>query len=507
MRTLAWPSVPVLPLVLGGGLVLLLVLAISLFAASGFWLGEMLIAGLLLGAMLLMLPIPVLTVVLLLLTFVVQGTAGYFLRFPQAAWLPYLLCLLLAARAVAGSAAPAGAGGAAASPWTSAPVLCLLLYGAALALATLVNLPPLVQLVVGLKNALPIWVAAAIVLMGARRAGFAPLVWRVLQGVFFVQLPVVLYQHFVIVPRRHDALTTGMDAVVGTFGGLIDAGGANATLVAFTLLVMAHRLALWDRGRAGWGSLLLYWAVGLAVILSGEVKAVLVWLPLVLLWVLRRRVFTSFSTAVVALALGAVLVAGTFTAYAALYWQKIEHRSNTDLVEKMGYFFDTRNIDYSRGQVSRGASIALWVADRHNDVPHRLVGWGPGASRVSATGGLGEVAQRYAPLTIAATGAALLLWDVGLLGLAAFAGLLASLAWTLARASRCAALAAEDRAAADAFAAVLLVFLSLLLYNRSLHDDAGMQLMLALALGFALHWRRAWSGARTGPARRAAGRA
>ncbi|MBK1687684.1 hypothetical protein [Rubrivivax gelatinosus] len=505
MRALAWPGVPVLPLVLGGGLVLLLVLAIALFAASGFWLGGMLIAGLLLGAMLLMLPIPVLTVVLLLVTFVAQGTAGYFLRFPQAAWLPYLLCLLLAARAVAGAAAPAGHGPRPASPWSSAPVLFLLLYCVALALATLVNLPPLVQVVVGLKNALPIWVAAAIVLLGAGRAGFAPLVWRVLQVVFFVQLPVVLYQHFVIVPRRHDALTTGMDAVVGTFGGLIDAGGANATLVAFTLLVMAYRLALWDRGRAGFGSLLLYWAVGLAIILSGEVKAVLAWLPLVLFWVLRRRVFTSFATAVIALALGAVLVAGTFTAYAALYWQKIEHRSNADLVEKMGYFFDTRNIDYSRGQISRGASIALWAADRHNDVPHRLVGWGPGASRVSATGGLGEVAQRYAPLTIAATGAALLLWDVGLLGLAAFAGLLASLAWTLARASRSSALPPEDRVAADAFAAVVLVFLSLLVYNRSLHDDAGMQLMLALALGFALHWRRAWTGARTGPARRAAG--
>lgn len=469
--------------------VLVAAILVGLVAASGSFVGQMVVFGLMLGGLLLLLPLPALLVILLVVTFVLQGSATYFLRFQQAAWLPYLLCLLLSVKAVDLRPVPSAFQASRRQIWNSPPLLCLGLYVFSMACATLINRPPLFQVVIGLKNALPLWVAAALIYRAAKLPRFNELLWTVLSVVFFLQLPLVLYQHFVIVPKRRDAETTGMDAVVGSFGGLIDAGGANSTLVLFALLVMAYQLALWVRREAGFGSLLLYWTVGLVIVLAGEVKAALIWMPLIVLYVMRHRVLSSFGSALTALLVSAVLVSGVFAAYSALYWQKIGHKSNADLISRMDYFFDTRNIDYRTGEISRGASLALWATDPRADLAQRVVGNGPGASRISATGGLGEVARRYAPLEIAATSVALLLWDAGLLGLLGFTGVLVTTAWLLHKQSVDPELPAREQAAADAFAATLLMFLSLLIYNRSLNDEPSVQMLLAIALGCALHWR------------------
>ena len=446
-------------------------------------------AGLLLGGLLLLLPLRILLVLLLVVTFVVQGSASYFLRFQQAAWLPYLLCMILTVKVVDLRPVPSAFQAGRAQIWNSPPVLCLGLYVLSMACATLINRPPMFQVVIGLKNALPLWVAAALVYRAAQLPRFIEQLWTVFSAVFFLQLPLVLYQHFVIVPSRRDADTTGMDAVVGSFGGLIDAGGANSTLALFTLLVMAYRLALWARREAGFGSVLLYWTIGLAIVLAGEVKATLIWMPLVVLYVLRQRVLSSFGSFLAAMLVSAVLMSGVFAAYSALYWQKIAHKSNADLISRMGYFFDPNNVNYRTGEISRGASLALWATDPRSDLAQRAVGNGPGASRISATGGLGEVARRYAPLEIAATSVALLLWDAGLVGLLAFAGVIGTTAWLLRSQSVDPKLPPRAQAGADAFGATMLMFLSLLIYNRSLNDEPSVQLLLAIAVGYALHWR------------------
>lgn len=466
-----------------------LALLIGLLAATGFLLLEMLVGGLLLGAVALMLPLPALTTFLLVVTFLLQGLATYFLRFQQAAWLPYLLCLLLSLKAIRFPDSRAVATGAM-PVWNSAPVVCLLLYFFSLLATTLLNQPPMMQVIIGLKNALPLWVAAVLVYQAASLPKFLDRIWAVLNVAFFLQVPLVLYQHFVIVPSRRDAETTGMDAVVGSFGGLIEAGGANATLVIFTLTVMAYHLALWARSAASLGRVAIYWIVGLGIIVSGEVKAVLIWIPVVLLYVLRRRVLASFGSALISLLMSAVIVAGLFAAYSQLYWTKIAHRSNADLISRMNYFFDTGNVNYRSGEISRGASLALWAQDPAADAPRRLLGYGPGASRVSATGGLGEVARRYAPLSIAATSVALLLWDTGVLGLLSFAGVLASTWWLLRKQAGDARLPTRDRAAADAFGATVLMLLSLMIYNRGLNDEPSIQLLMAIVLGCALFWRQ-----------------
>lgn len=489
MRLGAAPRVNVAAYLGGSLLVLVAALFLGLLSASGFWLGQMLVAGSLVGLLLLLLPLSGLTIMLLLVTLVVQGIGTYFLHVQQAAWLPYLLCILLSLKTVRLGSTPAVGGPP--PVWNNVPMVCLLLYLFSLAASAIVSRPPPGQVLIALKNALPIWVAAALVYQGAQQPNFIDRLWLTMKAVFFLQLPLVLYQHFFIAARRRDAGSTGMDAVVGSFGGLMNAGGSNSTLVLFTLLVMAFQLALWVRKQTSGWSLALYWLVGLVIIASGEVKAVLVWLPFLILYVMRRKVLASFGTALVAGLLSVVLVGGLFAAYQALYWGQLQKRDHGNLVARMTYFFDTRNINYETGEISRGAAVALWAQDRAAGPAERALGYGPGASRISATGGLGTIAKRYDPLNVSATSVSLLLWDSGLLGLLSFSGLVLSVGWALWRLAGDARLSARSSATADAFAALQFIFFSLLIYNRTLNDDPVIQLMLAMALGFALYWRNA----------------
>jgi hypothetical protein len=486
-----------------GLLAIVVAIVLGFVAASGFLIGQIVIAGAMAGAFLLLLPPGPLVLLLVLGTFVIQGTAAYFLKLQQLAWLPYVLCILVSIKAISfrevGRAHRDNT--RLTSPWATATAIFLVLYILSLLFSTLLNQPPLIQVVVGLKNALPIWIAAALVFQGARDPAFRDIIWRSLAAIFFIQIPLVLYQHFVVIPSRRD-LTTAMDAVVGTFGGLIDGGGSNSTLVIFALLVMAYSLALWLRKSISLRRALLFWAVGFIIIFSGEVKAALIWIPLTLVYVLRRQMISNFGSMVATVLVGTLTISTLFLAYDALYWSKSgPQRSASELVERMTYFFDESNINYRSGEISRGASLSLWAKDSATDPAHRILGYGPGASRISATGGLGQVAKRFAPLGITATGAALLLWDVGLFGFLAFVGLLASTLLAIRRCSNDTRTPPIEAARLDALGSMILIFGSLLFYNRSLLDEPSIQLLLSIAVGYSLFWTVQLKYAETAPTR------
>ena len=72
-------------------------------------------------------------------------------------------------------------------------------------------------------------------------------------GLFLIallQLPFVAHEYFVLVPKRF-GLGNGIvpvDIVAGTFGAILEAGGANAVLAAYQVIVVACLLALWKNG-------------------------------------------------------------------------------------------------------------------------------------------------------------------------------------------------------------------------------------------------------------------
>jgi hypothetical protein len=183
------------------------------------------------------------------------------------------------------------------------------------------------------------------------------------------------------------------------------------------------------------------------------------------------------------------MIGTLYAAYSTLYWQQYKANRHGDLISRTEYFFDPTNVNYETGEISRGASIALWVQDQRANLATRLIGYGPGASRISATGGLGVVAQRYVPLQISSTTMAVVLWDSGLLGATAFFCLILFTLLMLRRLSGSPQLSAKEQAAADALGAIALVMLSLVFYNTYLNDEPTMQLLLATAVGMGLYWR------------------
>lgn len=476
-----------LVLVLSASL-LLLAVASGVLAAKGTLISQLMLAGLIGGALMMLLPLPAFFSLIVVVTFLIQGTTSYFLRFQPIAWLPYLLCALALVRVSLrirqhDDRFRLGGADAWATSVREPAIVCVVLYMITILFAITINTPPISQVVVGLKNALPIWVAALIVLRCGGSSEFRDLFWRLLSIVFFIQVPLVLYQHFIIVPARPD-VTTAFDAVVGSFGGLIEAGGANSTLVLFALLVMSYELARFARGSKNFSRLLLFWGTGLVIIFSGEVKAAFLWIPMTVVFVLRKKILSSAVALFATVAVVSVVMMGMFVAYSAMYWSKAPDRASGDMVERMAYFFDPYNVDPQTGEVSRGASIGFWVNDAYTDTPRRLAGYGVGSSRVSTTGGLGEVAVRFVPFKIAATGIAMLLWDAGLIGLFAFVGIVVFGLIASIKAARSPGISPIEAARLDALSVYFLIALTLLFYNTSLLEDPSTQLLLAIAVGY-----------------------
>jgi hypothetical protein len=478
--------------------VLTMVLAVLIAALCGLLVSfgspvaVLLLVGSIVSMVLLVVRLETFLILLVATTFLVQGCLSYFLSFQQAAWIPYLLCVVATIRILLGLFARNRA------PHEPIDGLLALTLGAlAVHIATLLggvalNQPSVGQAAAGLKNALPFWVVTALLLAPHGGESRFPLLWRLFYVTLFLQVPLVLVQHFVIRVRRADAESTGMDAVVGSFGGNMDSGGgANSTLVIFALFVMALQFARFLRGQEKWRLTLLIQLVGLSLIVLGEVKAFFIWLPLTIVYLLRHSLVTRPLQSTLTLSIMAVIFAATFVAYDALYWtSQSGKRSAVERIESMFYFFDPNGMNPQTGEVSRGASVLLWVNDHRVDPARRIIGHGSGSTRISATVGLGEVARRYIPLNIGATTLAVLLWDSGLLGTLSFAVLLFGSLAMAQRLGNHQALDSAERSQAEAIGVFMLIALTLLVYNRTLTDEPSTQLLFAFGVGhIALLWR------------------
>ena len=417
---------------------------------------------------------------LFILTFLIQGSAVYFLRLRPAAWLPFGLAILFFCRALLDLVVQRQRSVRLRPGDGSGVALAATLFLAAFALSLVFNRTPKAQIFSSIKAMLPMFSVLFALYWFQWKEAHLERSWRLLFWVVLAQLPVVLYQHFFV------ATATTFDSVVGTFGGTPGWGGNSAILVYFTVLAMAYAAARWQAGQMSGKAMAALMTVGLAIILLGEVKAAFVWLPLALAWVLRRRILRSAAAFIGFAVLVAAFVGTTYTVYETLYWGK-HVQSARDVAEKLdrggGYFFDPNNINYRTGEVSRAASLALWARDPLATTPRRLVGYGPGASKPAGLLGSGEVAKRYVPLHLDATALAVLLWDVGLLGAVAYGAMLLFALLAAWRYVRRGEGTAAQRAIADTCVAAMFLFLMMLVYNRALMDEPTAQLLLMMCMG------------------------
>lgn len=438
-------------------------------------------------------------IIVFLLTFIVQGSVASFLGNRQAAWVVIGLAVLFVLRAVldrqfAKSREKPGITGTV----DTAALAALSVYAMIFVASTIYNRPGPAQLIVAIKSAWPM-IGILLALVWFRWSMERQMrLWQILVGVAFLQLPVVLYQHFVVAKKR---LATSHDAVVGTFGGSMGGGGNSALLVLFMIGIVSYALARWDRGLITTKRMILIGIVSIVVILLGEVKAAFVWMPIAFCFVLRRRMMSNLFSFIGYLAVIAVLAGAIWTTYSALYWSKdIKNQSTVSgaLEASGGYFFDPNEINYENGEVGRAAAVAIWVEDKASTVGTRLLGYGPGAVKSGPGLGAGKLSARFAPLHVDPTAVAMLLWDLGVIGTVSYItmfGFVLLAGWKYLRRNDG---SPEQMSMVEAAQAILVLMTSLLIYNRTLMDDPATQLLFVFVAGTILQAVR-FSGQSSAP--------
>lgn len=296
-----------------------------------------------------------------------------------------------------------------------------------------------------------------------------------------VQLPFAVYELIELVPLRQSfgiPFLVPIDVVAGTFGANLYTGGANSEMATFLIIVLAFMLAR-QRARLLRARHVMFLApFVLAPLFLGETKVVVILLPMMFLVLYRRELFARPHYAVMGLALGALLTIGAGAAYLSITKTTLEEQ----IEETLAY-----NV-YEKGhgayQLNRTKVLSFW-AERQgaHDPVSLLLGNGLGSAHTN-TGG--HVAMRYPTYGIGLTAASTLLWELGIVGLTLFLGILA-LAWRTAERLRNDATDAMVRADAAAIQAALPLFALYVFYRVSLLETLSFQIVFATLLGY-LAW-------------------
>jgi hypothetical protein len=326
------------------------------------------------------------------------------------------------------------------------PLPAIMAWALAFALActgsVLVSLSDPAVALVGTKGYFQMWgLFLSVVFLRWNNRFTKNLAWGIL-AIALLQLPFVAHEYLVLVPKR--VLGGGIvpvDIVAGTFGAVLEAGGANAVLAAFQVVVVACLLALWKNGAlSGFKAAVMSLAL-LSPMAVNQAKITALYVPLVFIVVFRRDIavkplkflVAGVCTAGLLAALMAALVLGTNSA---------RIKNSTDLINFV-IAQQTSDIGQREGQyseLSRWTALTFWAKEHVRANPiNTLIGHGVGASRENA-GGLDITdtlaEKRYAGLRIGYTALSALLWDTGIIGLITVLGMFMSAFLTAGRLAR-----------------------------------------------------------------------
>jgi hypothetical protein len=468
----------------------LMAVSSGLVAVTGVPRHAALMAGAILMPFVLLAPIRQILAAMLLTGFLAAGMMEYFLRFEQMHWIvAFLFAALLARLPMLLLSSPVLP-----RSWAVNPiVVCLFCYYSAVLIAIGINMPPLLQTVAGVKQyAIPLGLLAVVAC--TRLPWFWVSVWRTIPVLMILQMPVALLQHVLFVKEiyRPSGMQVTWDAVVGTFGGNPEGGGASGALALFlcfgTIVTVALMRARLVSRRLAWCA----WMSALMVMVLAEIKVLIFLMPIAFLIYNRRRLFRSPLSMFAWCGLSAVFIAGLLLTYSVVHWRTAGQ--NYETPEQIFAFLvrDEGSVDAQNrftGEVSRIGALFLWW--RHNvqagDVSATLFGHGPAASKVSLTFGYGQAAKLY-PFNLNTSSLSALLWDLGIAGALTFIGVLATAAhagFTTAR--RYAGQDPAQQAIFETCAIGALLLIITLPYNLDAIETTAIQMLLAVIVGLALN--------------------
>lgn len=308
---------------------------------------------------------------------------------------------------------------------------------------------------------------------------------RLFLGIALVQLPFSLYERIVWVPFREGIRSAfpGMvpiDVVGGTLGASRTSGGASGEMAFFLILAGLFLLSRLTERQLPTKRFLMALPLILGPLFLGEVKAVVVMLPLALFVFFRHEIFRRPHYALLGLMVGGAL---TVAAGLALV-QNMKSRSADNFIDKtISYNFEDKG--YGGYVLNRTTALTFWAKEQGLYDPVSLVlGNGMSASHASSGGHL--TTNRYAGMGIGLTGASTLLWDTGAIGTTLFF-LVHLLVWNAAGRLRKQSSEVWVRADAYAIQAAMPLFVFFVFYHLGVLEQMGIQIVFCSMLGY-LAW-------------------
>ncbi|MDD1608664.1 MAG: hypothetical protein LUQ28_00155 [Methylococcaceae bacterium] len=306
-------------------------------------------------------------------------------------------------------------------------------------------------------------------------------------GICLLQAPFCLYEKLVLVPFREGYVESlpgleAIDVVAGTFGALMLGGGNSAEMAVALIMMFAFLLARYQANMMPskqllWLSLLLLSPLGM-----GETKIVVIFFPLMIAVLYRKEFLSRPHYLVVALIFGTLFTAITLNVY------MIINKTTLD-----GLIFDTLKynvyeVGYGSFYLNRTTVLTFWAEHQSSANPLSfLFGNGLGSTQEGDSSGPGgHISMRYPSSGLGFTGAAMLLWELGVFGVSLFL-LMIALAWRCANRVIKVAVDPVARADATAIQAGLFLFAIYPFYLNSLFNQFSFQMLFTFMLGY-LAW-------------------
>jgi hypothetical protein len=318
--------------------------------------------------------------------------------------------------------------------------------------------------------------------------------WSALLIISYVQLPVVIYQYIFVERKRAATNAEGLafDAVVGTMGGSQEAGGQSAALGFFVVSCLILVMALWKRGLIGNGKMLRFSALVLCVIFIAEVKFYALLMPLAVALVFRTELLSRIKILFVGLSVVVLIAVGMPPIYSKIHYQNTWEHHPEGIVDFYVFMFsrlDSKIIS-PQGEMGRITQLAFWwkqtpFAEKPKEF---LIGHGMGSTSFSRFG-LGSVTKKYFPMLFATTSAAVLLWEVGIVGLLlAISGFLWAAVLSF-RLSTISTIPVFYRTALDAGAVICIIAIPTLFYKNIALQSQAVQFLTLLVVGQICYWQ------------------
>ena len=310
---------------------------------------------------------------------------------------------------------------------------------------------------------------------------------RLVLIICLMQTPFCLYELFFVVPVVEGYVEMNpnivpVDVVAGTFGASKMGGGNSADMAAGLIIVFAFLLARYKTKAASGKKILWTSLILLSPLVMGETKIIIFLFPMMLATVYRKELLTRPVYLIAAIVLG-----GIFLVVAVSVNMMITKMTLDELI------FDTLKynvyeVGYGSYFLNRTTVLTFWAQHQgFADPISFLFGNGLGSAQPASGADLGgHVDTRYPGYGLGFTGASLLLWEQGIIGVSLYLMTMV-MAWRCANQLIAVTVDPIVRADATAIQAGLVLFNFYNVYMGSLFNQFAFEVLFAAMLGY-LAW-------------------